>query len=128
LVGVGPLRRTTLLLFFAWRRWWPFFVTNRADTKLVFGEDRRIQWNFSPVGKSIAAFNADARCAATAVKSFRARFCGDAKAIGQSHFNFLSEQVIRRSVAKHVAFINFAEIKCPWWQDISGRGRSKTRP
>src|SRR6266480_4555142 len=56
-VGIGNFGRATLfLLFFSrWRRW-TFFVSNRADTQFVFGEECWIERHLVPISKSPPCF------------------------------------------------------------------------
>src|SRR5262249_17861864 len=57
-VGIGNLWRAALFLFAsAWRRW-NFFVSNRADTEFVFGEDCRIERDLVPISQSPSGFQA----------------------------------------------------------------------
>src|SRR4051794_31669308 len=102
-----------------------FFVANRADPELVFGEDGGVQRNLAPISEGVAAFYADGLHSATTVKAFELSFGGDTKAVGQAHFNLLAEEMIRKAVPSNVALIDFAKVKMPRRQDVGGRGRRK---
>src|SRR5204862_200900 len=72
-------------------------------------------------GKRVSGFDAGAGRTAPAIKSFEARFDRDTEAIRQSHFYFLGEEMIWRTMPKSVALIYSTKIKRPWRQDIGGR-------
>src|SRR5436853_377580 len=95
-----------------------FFVANRADPELVFGEDGGVQRNLAPIAEGVAAFYADRLHSATTVKPLKLAFGGDTKAVGQAHFDLLAEEMIRKAVPRNVALVNFAEVKMPRRQDV----------
>src|SRR4051812_40103327 len=84
-----------------------FFVANRADAELVFGEDGGVQRNLAPISEGVAAFYADRLHSTTPVKPFELSFGGDTKAVGQAHFNLLAEEMIGKAVPRNVALVNF---------------------
>src|SRR5262249_30466648 len=55
LVRIGNLGRPAFFLSSS-RRWWNFFVSNRADTEFVFGENCRIERNLVPISKGPSCF------------------------------------------------------------------------
>src|SRR5207253_6922547 len=106
-VGIGNLWRATFFLSSrSRRRWRCFFVTNHADTEFVFGEECWIERNLVPIGKSPSCFQTHRPRATTAIESFELCFRCNAEAIGQTHFDFLSETVIGRSMAEPLAIEN----------------------
>src|SRR6266566_4392317 len=126
-VGIGNFGRPVffLLFFFRWRRW-TFFVSNSADTEFVFGEECWIERDLVPISKSPSCFQTYRPRATTTVESFELCFRGNPKAIGQSHFDLLSEKMIGRPMAKPLALVNLSEEKCPWRQYIGLRCVGKT--
>src|SRR5262249_20620796 len=99
-------------------RRWNFFVSNGADAKFVFGENRRVQRNLVPISKSPSRFETHGLRATTAIKSFPLRFRRYVETPGQTHFDLLSEKMIRWSVPKSLSFIQFAEEECPRGQHV----------
>src|SRR5437870_3423082 len=122
-VGIGNFGRATFFFLSSRsrRRWRCFFVTNRADTEFVFGEECWIERNLVPIRKSPSCFQTHCLRAATAIKSFELCFGGNPKTIGQTHFDLLGETVIGRPMAEPLALENLSEEKCPWWQYIGLR-------
>src|SRR5262249_6224426 len=73
-VRVGDLGRTALFFLSSARRRWNFFVSNRADTEFVFGENCRVERNLVPISKGPPRFETHASRSAAAIKSLELRF------------------------------------------------------
>jgi hypothetical protein len=102
-------------------------MSDRADAELIFRKNGRVQRDFSPIGKGIAAFHANGLHSAATIEPFELPLDRDSKAMGQPHFDFLGEKIVRKAMTKNVAFVNLAEIEMPRRQNVSRRGRRKAR-
>src|SRR5262249_8040389 len=70
-VGIGNLGRAALFFFFSSpRRRRNFFVSNGADTELVFSEECRIERDLIPISQGPSCFQAHRLRAATSIESF----------------------------------------------------------
>src|SRR5262249_45488596 len=119
-VRIGNFGRAVLFLFFlssSWRRR-NFFVSNRADTEFVFGEDCRIERDLVPIGQSPACFQTHRLRAAATIKSLELCFGRYVKTIRQTHFDLLSKKMIGRPVPEALAFVKLTEEKGPWWENV----------
>src|SRR5207302_3205300 len=97
---------------------WALFAQNPPGAKFVFGKQCRVQWNLVPVGERIARFHAKALVLKVAVESFLGDFECNAKTIRQAHFDFFSEEMVRRSVTECVPLVNDSGINRAWRQHI----------
>src|SRR5437868_12762731 len=102
-------------------------MTDRPNPEFVFDKNGWIERNFSPIGERITAFQAHRLKAAAAVEAFELGLRRDPKAAGETHFHFLGEEVIRRTVLERVPFVDFTEVKLPWRQHVGGCQRRETR-
>src|SRR5262249_61933608 len=84
-------------------------MSNRSDTEFILREDCWIERNFVPIRQGPSCFQAHRLRAAAAIEPFPLRFCGYVKTPRQTHFYFLGEKIIGRSVAESLALKKFAK-------------------
>src|SRR6476660_1273344 len=119
-IGIRHLGRSRLFFFFP--RWWrwAFFVPDIPYSEFILPEYGWVEWDLSPISKSVSRFHADGGRSAVTVESLELAFGRDAEPVRQSHFHFLGEEIIGRAVVKNVALVNCVKSKSPGWQDIRG--------
>src|SRR5258708_28168967 len=97
---------------------WALFAQDPPRAKFVFGKQCRVQWNLVPIGERVARFDAETLVLKIAVKALLTELESDSEAMWQSHFDFFSEEMVRRSVTERVAFINYPSVNAARRQHI----------
>src|ERR1044071_7874639 len=103
-------------------------MSDGANAEFILGEERWIERNFVPISKSPSCFQTHRLRAAATVEPFELCFRRYVETIGQTHFDFLSEKIIGRSVAESLTLKKFAEEECPWGQHVRIHCVGETAP